>query len=65
MLEAGLSGEVPPPEEQVRCGNNMCRYKSYPAEHLKFLQDGLVLLSKDGLQLQTSKIIVSDGDGLK
>lgn len=48
---------------------NICLFKQYPAEHLKFLSDGMIfkdkgLLSKDGLHLKEKRKIVSHGGWL-
>lgn len=45
---------------------NICLFKQSPAEHLKFLSDGMVfkdkgLLSKDGLHLMEKKIVSYEG----
>lgn len=70
MLLTELSGEEGHHRNRCIVEMNMCLFKQYPAEHLKFLTDGVIfedegLLSKDGLLLKEKRVRVSDGGWLK
>lgn len=60
MLFTALSGDEGRHRNRCIVETNMCLFKSYPAEHLKFLSDGVIvedegLLSKDGFHLKKKK----------